>query len=125
MKDFFGALKKLNTQNGSVSIFSLRKLDTDVVGKISSLPYSIRVILEAVLRNCDEKVVSKTDVDNLAKWQAANFKTHEIPYKPARVLLQDFTGVPAVVDLAALRSAMHRMGGDPNRINPLIELFYV
>ncbi len=84
------------------------------------MPYSVRVILEAVLRRCDNQTITSQDVTNLASWDAANYVAHELPYKPARVLLQDFTGVPAVVDLAALRSAMHRLGGDPGRINPEI-----
>jgi aconitate hydratase len=119
-KNFFGVRSQIDTNQGLITIFRLDKLVTDGITKLSSLPYSIRVILEAVLRHCDGNIVSKDDVINLAKWEASNFKAHEIPFKPARVILQDFTGVPAVLDLAALRSAMHRMGGDPNRINPVI-----
>ena len=87
---------------------------------MSRLPYSIRVLLEAVLRNCDGFTVTASDVRNLAGWQAGTASTAEIPFKPARVVLQDFTGVPAVADLAAMRDAMQRLGGDPRRINPLI-----
>ena len=87
---------------------------------MAALPYSIRNLLEAVLRSCDGYVVGEEDVKNLAGWQAAAPAKVEIPFKPARVVLQDFTGVPAVVDLAAMRSAMQRLGGDPKKINPLI-----
>ncbi|HIN95995.1 MAG TPA: aconitate hydratase AcnA, partial [Planctomycetes bacterium] len=84
------------------------------------LPYSIRVLLEAVLRNCDGYIVQQEDIRHLAAWSATDHVNEEIPFKPARVVLQDFTGVPAVVDLAAMRSAMHRLGGNPSSINPLI-----
>ena len=90
------------------------------IGNIGRLPFSLRVLLEAVLRNCDGYVVSEDDVKNLAAWDAAAPAKCEIPFKPARVVLQDFTGVPAVVDLAAMRSAMQRLGGEPAKINPLI-----
>ena len=88
--------------------------------KIAELPFSIRMLLESVLRNCDGYAVREEDVKNLAGWNAAAPAQVEIPFKPARVLLQDFTGVPAVVDLAAMRAAMQRLGGDPKKINPLI-----
>ncbi|HIA18824.1 MAG TPA: aconitate hydratase AcnA, partial [Planctomycetaceae bacterium] len=88
--------------------------------KNSRLPYSIRVLLEAVLRNCDGYIVQQEDIRHLAAWSATDHVNEEIPFKPARVVLQDFTGVPAVVDLAAMRSAMHRLGGNPSSINPLI-----
>ena len=87
---------------------------------MSKLPFSIRVLLEAVLRNCDGYLVTEDDVKALAAWNAAAPAKAEIPFKPARVVLQDFTGVPCVVDLAAMRSAMKRLGGDPKKINPLI-----
>ncbi len=118
--NLFGSKLKLETTQGKMGYFSLPTIESQGIGTVSTLPYSVRVILEAVLRNYDGKIISAEDVVNLANWDAQNFVTHEIPYKPARVLLQDFTGVPAVVDLAALRSAMHRLGGDPGRINPLI-----
>ena len=119
-KDFFGARNQIKTKLGTVTLYRLDKLEEDGISNISSLPYSARVILEAVLRHCDGKIVSQQDVIDLARWDPENFTTHEIPYKPARVILQDFTGIPAVVDLAALRSAMRRLGGDPKRINPVI-----
>ena len=78
------------------------------------------MLLESVLRNCDGYQVTEDDVRNLAGWQPVRQAAIEVPFKPARVVLQDFTGVPAVVDLAAMRSAMKRLGGDPKRINPLV-----
>ncbi|MEO1997971.1 MAG: aconitate hydratase AcnA, partial [Planctomycetaceae bacterium] len=87
---------------------------------LSGLPYSIRILLEACLRNVDDFIVTEQDVAQLAQWNPKQSEPKEIPFKPGRVVLQDFTGVPAVVDLAALRSAMVRSGGDPRRINPLV-----
>jgi aconitate hydratase len=88
--------------------------------RLSKLPFSIRVLLEAAVRNCDDFEVTKQDVENILNWEKTSQNQTEIPFKPARVILQDFTGVPAVVDLAGMRDAMARMGGDPNRINPLV-----
>jgi len=116
----FGAEGKLKTKSGEYTIYRLPKLIDDRIGHIEKLPYSIRVLLEACLRNVDNFVVNEKDVTNLANWNAANPLWEELPFKPGRVVLQDFTGVPAVVDLAALRSAMVRMGGDPKKINPLV-----
>ena len=116
----FSARDTFDTGNGQAGIYRLSKLEDAGLGKISALPYSIRVMLEAVLRNCDGFSVSEDDVKNLAAWEAASPAKLEIPFKPSRVVLQDFTGVPAVVDLAAMRSAMQRLGGDPKKINPLI-----
>jgi aconitate hydratase len=96
----------------------LQSLEKAGLGSISRLPYSIRVLLEAVLRNCDGALITEQDVAALAGWNAASPVGREVPFKPARVILQDFTGVPAIVDLAAMRSAMKRLGGDPGRINP-------
>ncbi|MCA9975559.1 MAG: hypothetical protein KC413_07405, partial [Anaerolineales bacterium] len=87
-------------------------------GDVSRLPFSIKVLLEALLRTCDGYEVMPADVEKLAAWNAAAPVKEELPFKPGRVILQDFTGVPAVVDLAALRSAMARLGGDPKKINP-------
>ncbi len=98
----------------------MAKLEELGLCQVAKLPFSIRVLLESVLRNCDGFQVTEADVKNLAGWQAESPAQVEIPFKPARVILQDFTGVPAVVDLAAMRSAMQRLGGDPERINPLI-----
>jgi aconitate hydratase len=90
------------------------------IANIDRLPFSIKILLEALLRNCDNYVISPEDVENLAKYNAKDPVKNELPFKPGRVILQDFTGVPAVVDLAALRSAMARLGGDPKKINPQV-----
>ncbi|MEQ9406650.1 MAG: aconitate hydratase AcnA [Fuerstiella sp.] len=116
----FGAEATLSTASGDVRYYRLRKLQDDGIGDIDTLPYSIRVLLEACLRNVDGFIVTADDVNNLACWNADAPAEVEVPFKPGRVVLQDFTGVPAVVDLAALRSAMVRMGGDPTKINPLV-----
>ncbi|WOL09715.1 aconitate hydratase, cytoplasmic-like [Canna indica] len=88
--------------------------------RIDRLPYSIRILLESAIRNCDEFQVTGKDVEKILDWENTSPKQVEIPFKPARVLLQDFTGVPAVVDLACMRDAMKRLGSDPNKINPLV-----
>ena len=87
--------------------------------RYAKLPYSIRVLLESAIRNCDEFEVKSKDVENILNWEKLSKSQIEIPFKPARVILQDFTGVPAVVDLAAMRDAVKRMGVDPKKINPL------
>ncbi len=84
------------------------------------LPYSIKVLLESCLRNCDQRVVTEKDVHNVLAWKPRDPAPVEIPFMPGRVVLQDFTGVPAVVDLAAMRNAMLRLGGDPKKVNPLV-----
>lgn len=88
--------------------------------RIDRLPYSIRILLESAIRNCDEFQVKAKDVEKIIDWENSSPKQVEIPFKPARVLLQDFTGVPAVVDLACMRDAMNKLGGDSNKINPLV-----
>ncbi|XP_042006400.1 aconitate hydratase, cytoplasmic isoform X2 [Salvia splendens] len=88
--------------------------------RIDKLPYSIRILLESAIRNCDGFQVTKEDVEKIIDWEKTSPKLVEIPFKPARVLLQDFTGVPAVVDLACMRDAMNRLGNDSNKINPLV-----
>jgi aconitate hydratase len=118
--DIFGAREQFETGSGSAAMYRLETLQKRGLGQIDRLPFSIRVLLEAVLRNCDGFQISEDDVKNLAGWDAKAVAPHEVPFKPYRVVLQDFTGVPAVVDLAAMRSAMERIGGDPNKINPLI-----
>jgi len=118
--DPFGARDTFDTGSGRAVIYRISRLEEAGLGAVSRLPYSIRVLLEAVLRNCDDFAVTQADVRNLAAWDAAAPAPQEIPFKPSRVVLQDFTGVPAVVDLAAMRAAMQRLGGDPEKINPLI-----
>ncbi|WP_044301250.1 aconitate hydratase AcnA [Rhodopirellula sallentina] len=118
--NLFGARESFETGSGKADLYRLETLQKQGLGQIDRLPFSIRVLLEAVLRNCDDFQISQDDVKNLAGWQAKEVAPHEVPFKPYRVVLQDFTGVPAVVDLAAMRSAMQRIGGDPKKINPLI-----
>ena len=98
--------------------YSLDSIDESGIDT-SSLPYSVRVLLEGALRNCDGFLITENDVKNIATW-TANGERGEIPFRPSRVILQDFTGVPAVVDLAALRDAMVEMGGDPEKVNPQV-----
>src|SRR5690606_19864914 len=100
--------------------YRLGKLAEAGIGHIDRLPFSIKVLLETLLRNVDGYLVQPEDVEGLASWNATRPANEDIAFMPARVLLQDFTGVPAVVDLAALRSAMARLGGDPTRINPQV-----
>ena len=118
--DPFQARSTFNVGGKEIGIYRLSALSDQGIGHIDKLPFSIRVLLEAVLRNCDEKIVNSEDVRALASWEASAPAKVEIPFKPSRVVLQDFTGVPAVVDLAAMRAAMARLGGDPKKINPLI-----
>ncbi len=116
----FGARATLEVDGGQVTYYRLESLNEKGIADISRLPFSIRVLLESVLRGENGREISADDVSNLAKYDPASPPQIEVPYKPARVLLQDFTGVPAVVDLAAMRSAVARLGGDPQRINPQI-----
>jgi aconitate hydratase len=118
--DPFAARDTFKTASGPAGIYRLSKLQDAGLGDVAALPYSIRVLLESCLRNCDGYAVMENDVKALASWNAAAPAQVEIPFKPARVVLQDFTGVPCVVDLAAMRSAMQRLGGNPKKINPLV-----
>ena len=117
-EDSYGARGNLNAGSGEVAYYSLKRLNEQVEGDVFSLPFSIRVMLESLLRNAGGKFVSKEDVEALASWPGSI--GGELAYLPARVVMQDFTGVPAIVDLAAMRSAMQSLGGDPGRINPLV-----
>ncbi len=118
--DPFNARSTLETSAGTYTWYRLAALEEAGLGKVSELPYVVRLILEAALRNVDGFKITQDHVRLLAAWTEADQGQAEIPYQVARVILQDFTGVPAVVDLAALRSAMERMGGDPARINPQV-----
>jgi aconitate hydratase len=118
--DPFGARDTFDTGRGKAAIYRLSKLEQLGLCQVADLPYSIRLLLEAVLRTCDGYEVTEADVRALAGWKASEAPDVEVPFKPARVVLQDFTGVPCVVDLAAMRTAMNRLGGDPKKINPLI-----
>jgi aconitate hydratase len=112
--------EKINTKEGTASIYNLKKLKDLGFGNIDKLPYSLRILLENIIRNLDGEVITEENFLALSNWVPNQKEKKEIPYIPSRVLLQDFTGVPAVVDLAALRSALKRAGGDPDKINPLI-----
>ena len=116
----FGARATIEWSGGAGALYRLDRLEAEGLGSVSRLPFSIKVLLEALLRNCDGVLVTEEDVKALAAWKPDAASPREVPFKPARVILQDFTGVPAVVDLAAMRSAMQRLGGDPTKINPLV-----
>ncbi|WP_141432365.1 aconitate hydratase AcnA [Bacillus sp. 03113] len=118
MNDVFNARKFFEIEGKHYNYYQLSALEDAGIGKISKLPYSIKVLLESVLRQLDGRVITKEHVENLAKWGTDEIKEIDVPFKPSRVILQDFTGVPAVVDLASLRKAMADMGGDPDKINP-------
>ncbi|HEX7117987.1 MAG TPA: aconitase family protein, partial [Longimicrobiales bacterium] len=118
MKDSFGSRSTLRVGDRAFDIFRLDALER-AGHSVARLPYSHRILLENLLRAEDGRVVSASDVEALIRWDAKAEPDREIAFTPARVLMQDFTGVPAVVDLAAMRDAMRRMGGDPKRINPL------
>ncbi|MBA3832232.1 MAG: aconitate hydratase [Chthoniobacterales bacterium] len=121
MNDEFKTLQKFQTDQGREGfLHSLPALEEQGLGNISRLPVSIRIVLESVLRNCDGKKVRRKDVETLANWNAKAPANEEIPFVVARIVLQDFTGVPLVVDLAAMRSAVQRVGGDPKIIEPLV-----
>ncbi len=117
--DSFGARSTLTVGDRSYEIFRLDALANGGVGHVDTLPFSLRVLVENLLRHEDGTAVTREDIAAAAGWQATAEPSVEIAYHPARVLLQDFTGVPAVVDLAAMRDAIKTMGGDPQRINPL------
>ncbi|PKM11184.1 MAG: aconitate hydratase AcnA [Gammaproteobacteria bacterium HGW-Gammaproteobacteria-3] len=118
--DPFKARRALATESGaSIAYYALSTLEESGIAELSRLPFSIKILLESLLRNCDGFAITEDHVKSLARWQAQGDRA-EIPYKPARVVLQDFTGVPALVDLAAMRDAMNKHGGDPAKINPLI-----
>lgn len=118
--DEFQARASFELNGKTYYYYRLKTLEEAGVANISKLPYSIKVLLESVLRQMDGKVIKKEHVENLAKWSNDKENTGEVPFKPSRVILQDFTGVPAVVDLASLRKAMADLGGDPKKINPEI-----
>ena len=116
--DPFGARTAITTPQGEMHYYSLSALKK--FGDVDRLPYSIKVLLESVLRNVDGRVYTEEHVKAIAASDPKRQSEEEIPFMPGRVVLQDFTGVPCVVDLAAMRGAMQRMGGDPNRVNPLV-----
>ncbi len=115
----FGGRATLKAGGKSYEIYRLDSLERRGLS-IARLPYSLKILLENLLRREDGRVVRAEDIEKLARWDALKVPDEEIAFMPARVLLQDFTGVPAVVDLAAMRDAMVQMGGDPKRVNPLL-----
>jgi len=116
--DLYGIVRELDTPNGKVKYYSLAELQKQ--GKnISKLPYSIRILLENAIRNYDGFAITKENVETVLGW-APKPADKEIPFMPARVLMQDFTGVPAVVDIASIRGEMARKGKDPKKVSPLI-----
>lgn len=119
-KDTFNARTELKTERGSFFYYSLNALSEKGIADIGRLPFSIKILLESLLRSEDGSSITRDDILRLARCNPKSPEPFEIPFKPGRVLLQDFTGVPCVVDLAAMRSAMQRLGGDPARINPRI-----
>ncbi|WHZ00602.1 aconitate hydratase AcnA [Neobacillus sp. YX16] len=116
--DVFNARTSFEVNGKRYHYYRLSALEEAGIGKVSKLPYSVKVLLESVLRQYDGRVIAKEHVENLAKWGTDELKEVDVPFKPSRVILQDFTGVPAVVDLASLRKAMADLGGDPDKINP-------
>jgi len=124
-KDFFKSRDVLKVGNKNYSIYRLDALEKAGLTKLSLLPFSIRIMLEAALRQCNDREITQEDVKNIAGWtpnpaDQPGGSRPGIPFLPARVIMQDFTGVPAVVDLAAMRAAVARLDGDPKRINPLV-----
>src|SRR5437879_11332672 len=116
MNDEFKTLKKFEAGKGREGfLYSLPALEEQGVGTMSRLPVSIRIVLESVLRNCDGEKVRRKDVEALANWNPKKPANEEIPFVVARIVLQDFTGVPLVVGVAAMRSAAERLGGGRNK----------
>jgi aconitate hydratase len=113
-------IRKVTINKKEYRFFDIGLLEKKGIAKISRLPFSIRILVENLLRTMDDRVVKESDVLNIARWKKRYDAPQEIPYHPARVLMQDFTGVPAVVDLAAMRDAVKDLGGDPRKINPLV-----
>src|SRR5689334_25437589 len=115
----FDSLQTFSSATGPIGQFySLPQLEQNGVGPISRLPHSLRIVLESVLRNCDGEKITEDDIRELANWQPNGRRVEEIPFIVARVLLQDFTGVPLLVDLAAMRSAVARLGKNTGVIEP-------
>ncbi|MBI3738036.1 MAG: aconitate hydratase AcnA, partial [Chloroflexi bacterium] len=119
MNDFFKARDVLKVGKKEYVIYRLDALEKAGLADLKRLPFSIRVMLEAALRQCNDKEITQNDVKNIAGWKP-QAERPGIPFLPARVIMQDFTGVPAIVDLASMRAAVARLGGDPKKINPLV-----
>ncbi len=119
-QDYFNARDTLHTRRGPVAVYRLDSLEKLPAANVNRLPFSIKVLLEAALRQAEGFEITQDAIETIARWGPDTAGKVEIPFKPARVILQDFTGVPSVVDLAALRSAMARMGGNASKINPVV-----
>jgi aconitate hydratase len=119
-EDLFNARDTLKTSHGDYIFYRLSKLEQAGLTHLERLPYSVRIMLESLLRQCNESEITRQQVLDLAGWQPSVQQRPVMPFAPARVIMQDFTGVPAVVDLAAMRGAIARLGGDPKKINPLV-----
>ena len=117
--DSFKSRKTLTVGGKAYDYFSLKAAEKAGLGDLTRLPNSLKVLLENLLRYEDGRSVTKQDIQAIGAWLKKKSSDREIAYRPARVLMQDFTGVPAVVDLAAMRDAMKALGGDPKKINPL------
>ncbi|MBT6072216.1 MAG: aconitate hydratase, partial [Euryarchaeota archaeon] len=118
--DLFSARSEFDTHSGDKGSFmSIKELESQGLCHLNELPFTIRILLESALRKCDGFLVTKDDVRRIASW-SPTMNPEEIPFNPSRVILQDFTGVPAVVDIAALRDAMVELGGDPEKVNPQV-----
>ena len=113
-------VKTLEVNGKTIQYYDIRQLSAQGIADVSRLPYSIKILVENLLRKLDGRVVKEEDLKAIANWQPTYDAPVEIPYHPARVLMQDFTGVPAVVDLAVMRDAVRDLGGDPRKINPLV-----
>ena len=120
MHNLFNTLQTFEADGQRIHYYSLPALEAQGIGKVSNLPVSIRILLESLLRNYDNQQITEQGIVDLANWDSKQPKSVEIPFKPARVLAQDFTGVPLLVDLAAMRSAVEELGGDPQIIEPLV-----
>ncbi len=119
-KDHFSTARNLTVGEKNYRYYSLPSLEEQGLGSISTLPYSIKVLLEAAVRQFDGRAITEDHIKQLAEWNKGSDESKEIPFIPARIVLQDFTGVPVVVDLAAMRDTVKKAGGDPKKINPLV-----
>ncbi|MCS7305025.1 MAG: aconitate hydratase AcnA [Thermoguttaceae bacterium] len=120
MTDLLEARSQLSLPSGKVGFYRLSRVEELGWARLAELPYCIRVLLESLVRHCDGQLVRPEEVEQLARWRPEAQPKVEVPFLPARVLLQDFTGLPCMVDLAAMRAAVARLGGDPQRVNPLV-----
>ncbi|MFO0926953.1 MAG: aconitase family protein [Gemmataceae bacterium] len=119
--DLFGVLQEFDTGTGRTGrLYALPQMEKAGVGPVTRMPVCLRIVLESAVRNCDNKRIYEADVRRLAAWQPRAERTAEVPFVVARILLQDFTGVPVLVDLAAMRTAVARLGGDPSAVEPLV-----